>query len=253
MDIPQVPDEILHFLEKFRDGILECLGSTVIALYVYGSVVMGDFIPETSDIDFMVIVETLSQERGHCLEELHRTLVRTHKYGRILEGDYIPLSHITPQGGLKTHYGYEKGFCYTMPGDVISPDTLVTIRENSITLYGPPPDSIIPRVPDEVLKEYMVDLLKEYTEELKECDRDLLELASDVLNMLRSWHAALTGQIVSKSKAASVALTVLPPCWHPLVQSALTVRSGGLLEDENGTILKKDAQSLAEFLVREVT
>jgi len=57
----QLPGDILLFLEHLKSGILKCLNSKVMAIYVYGSLVMGDFVPQTSHIDFIVIVRTISR------------------------------------------------------------------------------------------------------------------------------------------------------------------------------------------------
>lgn len=246
-----IPDEISDLLKSLKNGILECLKSEVIAVYVYGSLTIDDFVPESSDIDFMVIVTTLPKDTT-CLEKLHEWLAKTHEYGKILEGDYIPLSHISCKGGsrTKTHYGYSRTFKYDIPGDMISPDTLVAITRESITLYGPPPEDIIPKVQEKDLKQYMVDLLHEYKEEFKEVDEPPLTLASEVLNMCRSWHAALTGQVISKSEAASIGVKSLPKEWHPLIQAAVQVRHG-IKSLENAAILKEQVRNFAEFLAEQ--
>ena len=136
----QLPGGILLLLEHMNNGILKCLNSKVMAIYVYGSLVMGDFVPQTSDIDFIVIVRTISQADAHYLKKLHDHLVQSHTYGRILEGDYIPLSHISLAGGSKTHVGYHETFSCDVPGDMISPDTLIAITEQSVTLHRPIPE-----------------------------------------------------------------------------------------------------------------
>ena len=246
-------NDISLLLQIFKKGILKCLKS-VVAIYVYGSYVMDDFVPHTSDIDFIVIVDTMTRQEGYCLKKLHERLARTHVYGRILEGDYIPLSHLSSLGGIKTHYGYEKTFEYEVPGDVISPDTLVTIVEKSITVYGPSPADIIPPVTRKDLKKYMVNLLQEYQDEYeegRERNLDLREIASDVLNMYRSLHAHKTGKIISKSEAGSLALKELPQKWSLLVQAAVSVRVGQE-SSEDIEVLRGGVKDFAKFLAEKV-
>ncbi len=246
-------NDISFLLQILKKGVLKCLKS-VVAIYVYGSYVMDDFVPHTSDIDFIVIVDTITREEGRCLEKLHERLARTHVYGRVLEGDYIPLSHLSPGGGIKTHYGYERTFDYEVPGDVISPDTLVAIIEKGITVYGPPPADIIPPVTKKDLNQYMVDLLQEYADEYEEGrnrNLDPREIASDVLNMYRSLHANKTGKIISKSEAASLALKELPQKWSLLIQAAVSVRSGQE-SSEDIEVLRGGVKDFAEFLAEKV-
>lgn len=247
-------NDISLLLQSLKEGILKCLKSGVVAIYVYGSLVMDDFVPHTSDIDFIVIVDTLTREEGRCLEKLHERLARTHVYGGILEGDYIPLSHLSPGGGIKTHYGYEKIFDYEVPGDMISPDTLVTIIEKSITVYGPPPADIIPPVTREDLNQYMVNLLQEYADEYEEGRERNLDprgIASDVLNMYRSLHAHIAGTIISKSEAASTALEELPQEWSLLIQAAASVRSGQE-SSEDVKVLRRGVKNFARFVAEKV-
>lgn len=242
------PDGIGTLLMDLKEGVLECLKSSVIAIYVYGSVVMGDFVPQTSDIDFLVIVHALSAEEARCLETLHEWLAAIHEHGKRLEGDYLPLSQLTPRGGSGTCVGYYKAFDYRVSADVIALDTLAAISDKNYLLYGPHPAEVIPRVKEEDLKEYMVSLLSEYKEEFKgECHEDPGELALNVLNMSRAWYGALHGKIVSKSEAAFIAVELLPERWHPLIQAALEVRCG-IVSSENEHILRKEIGDYAEFL-----
>jgi predicted nucleotidyltransferase len=241
----QVPDEILSLLNSLKNGVLKCLKSRVKAIYVYGSLTMDDFVPESSDIDFMVIVTELPGDAA-CLRKLHERLAST-TYGSILDGDYVPLSHLSPKGGLRSHYGYSGTFTCHVPGDMISPDTLRAITQKSIVLYGPPPKDIIPGVEERDLKEYMVDILYEYREEFRNSDEPPSVLASEVLNMLRSYYAVVTGQVISKSEAASAALASLPDEWHPVIKAAVQMRHGKESEDTT-SVLKENTGGLAEFL-----
>ena len=86
----------------------------------------------------------------------------------------------------------------------------------------------------------MADLLHEYAEELK---------ASNVLNICRSWHAALCGHIVSNSEAAAIALRLLPKDWNLLTHSAVEVRSG-LESPENAAVLKEKTKYSGNFSQR---
>ncbi len=242
----KIPGSVLSLLENFKKGVPKCLKADVIAMYVYGSLVMNDFVSESSDIDFLVIVKAMRSESALRLENLHATL-ESHPYGKRLEGDYIPLSQLSLKGGSGTCCGYYDTF-KQVPGDMISPDTLMTILDSSITLYGPPPEEILPPVKEEDIKAYMAKTLPEYREEFINPKRYTpQELASEVLNMCRSYHAFLNGEIVSKSCAAAIALKELPERWHPLIEAALKVRSGSESPTHNN-LLKEETGKFAEFL-----
>ena len=48
--------EIRQVLAEFRDGVRSALGENLIAIYVNGSLTMGDFEPASSDLDFLVVI-----------------------------------------------------------------------------------------------------------------------------------------------------------------------------------------------------
>ena len=73
-------------------NVKEILGDQFVGMYLYGSLASGDFNPETSDIDFLVVTtDTLSEETISKLETMHKqTWATSLKRAGELEGSYIP-------------------------------------------------------------------------------------------------------------------------------------------------------------------
>jgi hypothetical protein len=65
-------------------------------MYLYGSLSSGDFNPDTSDIDFLVVTDhSLSEERITALESMHIQIWASGmKWSDKLEGSYIPQKDI---------------------------------------------------------------------------------------------------------------------------------------------------------------
>jgi len=60
---------VLHLLLASAQSVL---GDHFVGLYLYGSLASGDFNPQTSDIDFLVVTDAhLSDELVRALEALH--------------------------------------------------------------------------------------------------------------------------------------------------------------------------------------
>jgi hypothetical protein len=86
--------DINEVLQALLEGAQPVLGDHFVGLYLDGSLASGDFNPQTSDIDFVVVTDTdLSHELIHDLEALHTRLGNSSlKWAAKLEGAYVPLS-----------------------------------------------------------------------------------------------------------------------------------------------------------------
>ena len=79
-------------LKLLLANVKEILQDQFVGMYLYGSLASGDFNPETSDIDFLVVTtDTLSGEIIAELEAMHnRTWATSLKRAGKLEGAYVP-------------------------------------------------------------------------------------------------------------------------------------------------------------------
>src|SRR5215216_5868631 len=88
-----VPHEIQPTLDALLTNARHILSENFVGLYLGGSLASGDFNPDSSDIDFMVVT-------GHqvpidvlpALQTLHARLAGESKWGSKLEGGYVPLA-----------------------------------------------------------------------------------------------------------------------------------------------------------------
>src|SRR5215471_13385485 len=78
-------------VEALQAGAQEALGTNLFALYLRGSLVTGDFDPETSDIDFFAVTERrLNEQEFAALEAMHADFAKLpNRYGDQLEGPYM--------------------------------------------------------------------------------------------------------------------------------------------------------------------
>ncbi len=85
-------DDVNSILELLLSEVKAILKKQFIGMYLYGSLASGDFNPETSDIDFLVVTaDSLSDKTISELEAMHNSTWATSlKRAGMLEGAYVP-------------------------------------------------------------------------------------------------------------------------------------------------------------------
>jgi predicted nucleotidyltransferase len=87
---PELPPDIAALLERLRDDLLARGG--LVGIYLYGSLVTGDFSPARSDIDVVVMVEREPDEAAiEELRLLHEALAGSGGAADRLHCLYVPV------------------------------------------------------------------------------------------------------------------------------------------------------------------
>ncbi|MGD8402969.1 MAG: DUF4111 domain-containing protein [Anaerolineales bacterium] len=246
-------NEILQILLKESQ---EVLGKQFIGMYLYGSLSSGDFHPDASDIDFLVVTEdSLSDETVTMLETMHQHIWDTGpKWADKLEGSYIPKAHLRRYEKSDIPYptvNEHKFYIAPHGSDWIIQRHI--IREQGVTLAGPDPKTLIhPVSPDDIrhavigaLQEWWFPMLNDPSW-LK--DHDSPYHAYTILTMCRSLYALEHGTIVSKPIAAGWAQTELGGKWSQVIEQSLATRIGAREFD-----LYKNALELIRFTMGKVS
>ncbi|HSG45444.1 MAG TPA: nucleotidyltransferase domain-containing protein [Anaerolineales bacterium] len=199
-------NEILLFLLKAAKEILK---DQFVGMYLYGSLSSGDFDPNSSDIDFLVVTKDIIPEKMISeLEIMHNHIWKTgSKWASKLEGSYVHRELIRchdPDGAPCPTINEGKFYLDKRGSDWIIQRHV--IRECGIILDGPDPKTLIEYVtPDDIrdavrgiLSEWWFPMLKNPTW-LKEHNSHYRGFA--VITMCRALHALKHGIIISKPKA----------------------------------------------------
>jgi Aminoglycoside adenylyltransferase, C-terminal domain len=215
-------------LQKLLAGARGLLGHRFIGMYIEGSLAMGDFDVEKSDVDFVVVTDAdLSPENFMALKALHaRIAMEPSKWARELEGSYISQQALRQDRRPDAHPYIDRGSTLAMVHQetgywVIHRHVL---REHGIVLAGPPPKTLIDPVQPLELREAVRGVLREWWR-LMLRDGPLLQngfyRCYAVLTMSRMLYTLRHGEIVSKPVAARWALGTLERRWTSLIRDAL--------------------------------
>ncbi len=232
-------------LRAFAEGLRGALGDNLVAVYVTGSLLMGDFAPASSDVDFLVVTSAPPRTgEAERLAALHAELARRWSWGGRLEGGYAARAALRPWGIEGAIAAIEPGEALrtSVPSDY-SADNMAALRAYSLTLHGPPAEQVLPPVDratlDAALREYLAELVERPDATARP---ETGELASWALNIARCLFGLREGRPCTKSEAA-VWLSGEAPALAPLLSAALAVRRGAA-DPAADAILRTDFEPL---------
>jgi hypothetical protein len=226
--------DVNQVLDLLLTNASAILGGQMTGMYLYGSLSSGDFNPQSSDIDFVLVTEsTLPTETITALETMHHELWASKlKWAAKLEGAYVPQSLIRshdPNGPAIP--AVKEGAFYVAE---LGSDWVIqrhVIRECGVILAGPDPKTLIDPVSGEEIRQSVLGVLREWWFPMLENPAWLAERGSEyhayaVITMCRVLHAWQHETIVSKPVAARWAQEKYPQ-WHALIEKALLSQQHG--------------------------
>jgi len=226
--------DVNKILTLLLTSVQEILGNQLVGMYLYGSLSSGDFNPETSDIDFLVVTtSTLSDKAIAELRSMHQRIWKSGlKWASKLEGSYIPKRDIRrhdphsapcPTVNEGKFYLDKRGSDWIIQRHVI--------REQGTVLAGPDPKSLIDPVSPEDIRRAVKGVLQEWWFPMLEDPSWLKNHGSEyhafaILTMCRALYALKHGTIVSKPMAARWAQKELGERWSRVIERSLAQQVG---------------------------
>src|SRR5215211_5046701 len=150
--IPRLPESAVDaVVGAIRQAIVAVTGSSLVGLYLFGSLATGDFEPDVSDIDLLVVLA--HAPRGRLAPRLHRMHADLAQANPAWD-DRIEVIYISTHG-LATCRTYPTTIAVISPGE---PFHLVKAgrdwilnwypaRQRGVRLLGPPITKLIPPIP----------------------------------------------------------------------------------------------------------
>lgn len=227
--------EVNKTLNQLLMSASQVLGNQLVGMYLYGSLSSGDFDPETSDVDFLVVTtSTLSTKTITDLEIMHERLWKSDlKWAAKLEGSYIPKRDIRrhnprsepcPTVNEGRFYLDRRGSDWIIQRHII--------REQGIILAGPDPKTLIDPVHPAEIRRAVKGALNEWWFPMLEDPTWLKEHGSvyhayAILTMCRALYTLEHGTIVSKPVAARWVQGKLGEDWSRVIDQAIAAQKPG--------------------------
>lgn len=246
------PEPIKHQINDFVDAISQISGDNLIGAYLHGSLAMGCFNPERSDLDLLLVVrDSLSPQMKL---DLARLCLERSGQPSPMELSFVRQAGLQPwQYPTPYEFHFSEDWRERLNDDLSSgawqgwpegesladPDLaahIMTIRRRGLCLSGQPIGDALPDVPGE---DYLASILADV-------DWALERLADNpvyvVLNLCRIYRYLVEDYVGSKDEGGIWALAYLPEEHRSFVHQALQVYRG------NAPVMNCDCNHLAHFV-----
>lgn len=194
-------NRVLRELVSAQQAIL---GEDYVGAYLQGSFAVGDF-DLHSDVDFVAVIEhELTDTQVDSLQEMHERIhCLSSRWTKHLEGSYFPkdVIRVPPQPDDKLWYIDNGARSLIRSNHCNMLLVRFVVREQGITLAGPPPETLIDRVLPDALRREIYAVMKDWAEKIDrdpECIDNRFYQAYAVLNYSRMLHDLHRGQPGSK-------------------------------------------------------
>jgi hypothetical protein len=235
---PDWPAGVVHVLTVLAEQLQSSRSIGIHALYVHGSLVLDDFRPGRSDIDFIGIMDrTLTPSSVTELKWLHRRL--SLRYPRFrLNGSYVPRPAFKPDAsGVETGLSVD-GWSIHMQSTPRNEVTRYLLATRAVPLFGPSGSDLAGSPDPGTLLDYVRKNMNDYW--VPWVDRVGGERPLDVitatlfarliewgvLGISRQLYTLLEHDVISKTGAGEYMLQRSPAQYQPILREALAHRTG---------------------------
>jgi hypothetical protein len=242
-------NEVLH---SFEARLLTLLGSHFVGMYPSGSLALGDFDPQSSDIDMVIVTDVeLSGDLFAALHDLHAHFDESRSpWAAKVEAVYIPPEALRHSAPTPAQYPQiEKG--RTLFLDHLESGWIFhcyTLREHGVIVAGPGPHTLIDPVDPDAMRRAAATIAGIWLEQAQH-DPDWLtwlhprkHQAFVVLTLCRLLYTLDSGTLASKPAAARWAQKTLGRRWAGPIERS---RAGLHTSEET---LESDANETVTFI-----
>ena len=227
-------------LESLLAQMQAILGNKLVGVYLYGSLVTGDFDPGISDVDLLAATSSdIGEREFNSLKKMQDSIVLNHpEWADRLEVAYVS------RHALRTFKTHTSQIAVISPGEPFHVKEAgrhylinwYVVREKGLTLLGPSPDTIV----EPISKDEFIQAVKEHVRAWREWIHDAHSRPSQayaILTLCRALYACTQGEQVSKRRAAVWAAKEWPE-WSSTIENARAWREAWRedVEDPDATL-----------------
>ena len=232
-----LPRDTREQIEKIRAALI-ALVPAVRGIYIHGSICLHDFVPGRSDVDILILSDApMSREERLALADALNALHGRPNFielsvVRVEDAQTVPVLcqfHFSEMWAPRyaAHDASNPLLDGPFPDDDM-PCHIRLTRQSGLTLFGPPPETLLPEIDDDTFWRALT--------------YDLDDLAAfqnpvyDTLTLARITSFAETRRILSKRQAAAWAAQAFPSFAPLLREAADAYEQGRAPELENASL-----------------
>ncbi|MGB4861471.1 MAG: aminoglycoside adenylyltransferase domain-containing protein [Tepidiformaceae bacterium] len=224
--MPTSYPDVDDLLSRLLPRVMEVLAKRLLGVYIFGSVVTGDYDENVSDVDLLVVVGSeITRAEFDELEGVYASI----ETAMPRWNDRIEVLHVSKEA-LQTFREQETPIAVISPGEPLNVkpagiDWLMNwwmVRELGVTLHGPPPSTFIAPISDEEYRASIRAYAREFPGRIAERGGQKWQ-SYITLSLCRSMYTSAFGGAVSKQAAANWTASEFPQ-WAALVQESLVAR-----------------------------
>lgn len=234
----EIPTLVQNILDDYIALMNDRLPNMLEAVYLQGSLALGAYVENSSDIDFITITNRrLLEADAIVLSEIHSKIANQYKNPE-MDGVYIVRGDL---GRLKL--GDEKYLIYNSGNMSCSSkfDPIIwwILQMKGIKVVGTEQTALDFDIHSKHLRSYVNENMNSYwaqrVQKMEKSITDLYKLPVEeidyeiewtVLGLLRQFYTLKEHDIISKLGAGEYALQHLPMEWHPIIKEAMNIREG---------------------------
>jgi hypothetical protein len=229
------PTAVRDQLEGLSSALSHILAEHLVGIYLHGSLALGSFNPEDSDLDLLVVsqhplsVDTKRRAIGQLLSRSQQP--RPIEISFLRQADLHPWRYPTP---YDLHYSEMwraqnerelasdawRSWNDTQRADSDLAAHMTILTQRGICLTGAPIAAIFPSVPRH---DYLASVMDDV---LGAIDTIAEQPVYAILNACRTYAYLRDGAIFSKAEGGAWALRAMPLEWHRLIDTTLAVYRG---------------------------
>ncbi len=223
-----LPAEVKQLMEQYIVGLKEIfLDGKIVGVYVYGSIALGAFHIETSDVDFVAVLnDSVNEAEKQLIVELHKKMSES-TLGKRMDGMYIPLADL----GKYNHDINEYVYCADGKANIghwdINAVTWWTLKNQGITVIGKEVEDLPFQIKwDDVVNTMKYNVEQYWSEKAKRPYLFFIEewVESAVVTMGRILYTLDHKTIVSKDRGLQYLLERSAKEWEPLLKEVERMR-----------------------------
>jgi len=223
---PTSYQDVNIFLKLLLSNMQTVLGAQLIGLYLGGSLALGDFNPQRSDIDFVAVtVDELPPLMIIALQEMHTRLWATGtKWVRKLDGSYVPQPVFRHWTADHPPCPFVEGESFTLTNQGSAVIQRHILHRHGVVVAGPRPQTLLDAVDADELRSALRYSFEKWWRPLLDDPAWVAQSQKQpfaILTMCRTLYTLEHGVVASKPVAARWCQQVMDPQWTALIEWAL--------------------------------